>query len=131
MITIKGKDYPYSDDEVINFAEGLVGFPDLRRAVVIPMDEYEPFCWLVSVEDERNAFIVVNAREIFADYHPAVDAPAQSEMKTLTIVKISSDWQKTTFNLRAPILIDTASRRGSQFILTDNTYSLAEPVPQN
>jgi flagellar assembly factor FliW len=131
MITIKGKAYAYRDDEVINFAEGLVGFPDMRRAVVVPMDEYEPFCWLVSVEDERNAFIVVDANEIFADYHPWASGMERPGVKTLAMVKISSDWQKTTFNLRAPIVIDSASRHGSQFILTDSRYSLAEPVPQS
>ena len=132
MITIKGKEYAYDENEVVNFAEGLVGLPEMRRAVVIPMAEYEPFCWLASVEDETNRFIVVNPHEIFAGYQTAVPAGSMAEdLKTLAIVKISSDWQKTTVNLRAPIVIDTASGRGTQFVLTESSYSLTEPISQD
>lgn len=132
MINIKGKEYAYDENEVVNFAEGLVGLPEMRRAVVIPMAEYEPFCWLASVEDETNRFIVVNPHEIFAGYQTAVPAGSTVEdLKTLAIVKISSDWQKTTVNLRAPIVIDTARGRGTQFVLTESSYSLTEPISQD
>src|SRR5688572_27161886 len=117
MITIKEKEYTYNESEIINFAEGLIGLPEMRRAVLIPMDEYEPFCWLTSLDDEKNRFIVVNPREIFAGYEPFASKDAESEMQTLAIVKMSSDWQKTTINLRAPIFINAETRRGAQFVL--------------
>jgi flagellar assembly factor FliW len=132
MITIKEKEYFYEETEVLNFAEGLIGLPEMRRAVLIPLDEFAPFCWLASVDDEKNRFIVVNPQEIYGDYRP--DAPgalSSSELKTLAIVKISSDWTKTTVNLRAPIFIDAETKCGVQSILTDNNYQLAESLPLN
>jgi len=132
MITIKEKEYTYNESEIINFAEGLIGLPEMRRAVLIPMDEYSPFCWLTSVDDEKSRFVVVNPREIFAGYEPfASNDSAASEMQALAIVKISSDWQKTTVNLRAPIFINPETKRGAQFVLTESSYSLAEALPQN
>jgi flagellar assembly factor FliW len=132
IVTIKGKEYFYDETEVLHFAEGLIGLPEMRRAVLIPLEEYEPFCWLASLDDERNRFIVVNPQEIFADYQP--QAPAvlnREELKTFTIVTISSDWTQTTINLRAPIFIDARAKRGVQSILTDTSYRLAEALPQN
>ena len=132
MITIKDKEYFYDEAEVLNFAEGLIGLPEMRRAVLIPLDEYQPFCWLASLDDEKNRFIVVNPQAIFADYHPSAPSSLnEMELQTLAIVKISSDWTKTTINLRAPIFIDAQNKRGVQSILTDTSYRLAEALPQN
>ena len=131
MITIKEKEYSYNEDQVLNFNEGLVGLPEMRKAVLIPMDEYAPFCWLASVDDEKIRFVVVNPSDIFAGYDVDSVESNMGTTKTLTIVKISSDWTKTTVNLRAPIFIDTAGKRGAQHILTESNYSLAEPIPQN
>ncbi len=132
MITIKEKDYSYDESEIINFAEGLIGLPEMRRAVLIPMDEYAPFCWLASVDAEKNRFVVVNPHEIFAGYEPlAAKDLTDAAMQTLAIVKISSDWQKTTINLRAPIFINAETNSGAQTVLTDSEYQLAESLPQN
>lgn len=127
MITIKEKEYIYDEAEVLNFAEGLIGLPEMRRAVLIPLDEYQPFCWLASLDDEKNRFLVVNPNEIYSDYEPA--ASHESKLKTLTIVKISSDWTKTTVNLRAPIFINAETKSGFQSVLPETKYNLAETLP--
>ncbi len=128
-ITIQEKEYFYDEREIINFAEGLIGLPEMRRAVLIPLPECEPFCWLASLDDEKNRFIVVNPHEIFADYQPfAPEAVRQA--KTLAMVKVSTDWTKTTINLRAPVFIDAEKKRGAQCVLTESTYQLAEALPQ-
>lgn len=104
----------------------------MRRAVLIPIAEFKPFCWLASMEDEKARFIVVNPHEIFTDYNPSDFAVLkESETKTLVIVKVSSDWQKTTVNLRAPIFINTESNRGVQLVLTESPYRLSEILPKN
>lgn len=132
MITIREKEYFYEESEVLNFAEGLIGLPEMRRAVLIPLDEYAPFCWLASLDDEKNRFIVVNPREIYVDYQPSMPvALSKGELKTLAIVKISSDWTKTTVNLRAPIFINAETNTGVQSILPETSYNLAETLPLN
>lgn len=128
-ITIKEKEYFYDEREIIHFEEGLIGLPEMRRAVLIPLPEYEPFCWLASVDDERNRFIVVNPHEIYLDYEASAPETIQPS-QTLAIVKVDSDWTKTTVNLRAPMFIDTDARRGAQCVLTESDYLLAESLPQ-
>lgn len=131
-ITIKEQEYSYSGDELINFTEGLVGLPEMRRAALIPLPEFEPFFWLASIDDEKTRFIVVDPYEIFSDYDPAAFVRLDAEqIKTLVIVKISSDWEKTTLNLRAPIFINDETKRGVQMVLTESPYNLSEALPQN
>ncbi|MBS1792359.1 MAG: flagellar assembly protein FliW [Acidobacteria bacterium] len=131
-ITIKGYDYEYHDEEIIDFNEGLIGLPEMRHAVLIPLPDYRPFCWLASMDDEKTRFIVVNPYEIFDDYSPAEYAILnESETDVLAIVKIHSDWHKTTINLRAPIFINRASNRGVQLVLTESPYRLSESLPRN
>ena len=130
MINIQGTQYSYDQRDVINFEEGLIGFPEMRRAVLIPLAEYEPFCWLASLDNENIRFVVVNPQQIFADYQPDLES-AKAETQTLAIVKISSDWRKTTVNLRAPIFFSTQTRRAAQVILSNNNYKHAESLPNN
>lgn len=129
MITIKEKEYNYEETEIINFSEGLIGLPEMRRAVLIPVEELQPFCWLASVDDEKNRFIVVNPKEIFAGFEP--EALTEPDIESLAIVKVSSDWRKTTVNLRAPIFVNQKTKRAAQFVLNESGYSLAEQIPQN
>lgn len=132
VITIKGKEIPYDENEIITFAEGLIGMPEMRRAVLVPMDEFEPFCWLASVESEKARFVVVDPNAVFAGYEPfSSEEAASANMQTLAIVKISSDWQKTTVNLRAPLVINKETQIGSQLILSDSKYQFAESLMQN
>jgi len=131
-LKIKGQEYSFLDEEIIDFVEGLVGLPTMRRAVLIPLQEFAPFQWLASLDDEKTRFIVVNPNEIFPEYNAANFAVMnETETKTLVIVKISSDWQKTTVNLRAPLLIDINTNRGVQLILAESPYKLSESLPQN
>jgi flagellar assembly factor FliW len=131
-IIIKGENFSYNDEETIIFNEGLVGLPSIRQAVLVPLPDCEPFFWLASTDDEKFRFVVVNPNEIFPDYNPADFVVLnEAETEVLAIVKISSDWQKTTINLRAPILINKQSNRGVQMILSESPYGLAESLPQN
>lgn len=132
VITIKGTEVPYDESDVITFAEGLIGMPDMRRAVLVPMNEFEPFCWLASVESETARFIVVDPNEVFPDYEPfRAEETAGTDVRTLAIVKISSDWKNTTVNLRAPLVINRQKQIGAQLILSDSKYQFAESLMQN
>jgi len=131
MITINEREYHYDESHILNFAEGLIGLPEMRRAVLIPMEDLGPFSWLASVENEKPHFVVVDPNDIFLDYQTgAADVTDAPNMRTLAIVKISSDWKKTTVNLRAPIFINPETNDGAQMVLTDGKYGFEESIPQ-
>jgi flagellar assembly factor FliW len=135
-ITINHKEYEYDETDVISFAEGLIGLPQLRRAVLIALDDFQPFCWMASLDDEKNRFIVVDPHLIYSGYDPALPADlknqsAENQWELWTIVKISSDWQKTTVNLRAPLFVNRERRSGAQIILSESRFGHAETLPGN
>ena len=128
-IKIANNLHSYEEADVITFPEGLVGLPQVRRAVVVSMSEFEPFCWLAPLDSDELRFVVVDPHKIFDGYVPfARETP--DEM-VYAIVTVSSDWARTTFNLKAPIVVDRQDRSAYQRVLTDGQYHFAETLPQN
>ena len=104
----------------------------MRLAWLVPIDECKPLCRLASVEIENAGFIVVDPHEVFAVYWPfQAEQVGDATVQTFAIVKVSSDWQKTTVNLRAPLVINTEKQIGAQLILSDSKYQFAESLVRN
>ena len=136
-IDIHGTEYFYSEADVIRFDEGLIGLPNFNRAALVALPDYAPFCWLAALDDSNTRFLVVNPHEVFDRFEPPTPADVNSRLDLqkqdsliLSIVKISSDWNKTTINLRAPIFINPISKHGAQAILSETNYKLDESLPQ-
>ncbi len=129
-IKINGTDHSFAEDQIIEFAEGLIGLPQLKRAALVESEEYAPFCWLASLDDENVRFVVVDPAQVFPGYETAGE-DEEDEFAFWAIVKVSSDWRKTTVNLRAPIFVDKRTRRGGQVILTESDYQLEQALPLN
>jgi flagellar assembly factor FliW len=136
-IRIQGKDLHYTETDIVHFDEGLIGMPHLRRMVLINQSDIEPFFWLVSLDDPEAAFLVIDPRAYFPDYAPALpeEVPARLGLAAgeaplvLAIVRLTSDWMKSTINLRAPLLCAARRMRGAQVALTQSAYRLNEPLP--
>ncbi|HET6976328.1 MAG TPA: flagellar assembly protein FliW [Pyrinomonadaceae bacterium] len=136
-ICIQGTELNYDDNDVIVFPEGLIGLPHLKRMVLIRQSFIEPFMWLASLDQDDVAFVVIETKSLFAGFAPSVPADSNfantlSDDETplvLSIVLINSEWRDCTVNLRAPIFISSRMMSGAQVILTDNTYSVSEPLP--
>jgi flagellar assembly factor FliW len=137
VIKIQGTEIEFEDKDVINFAEGLVGFPQLKRMVIVRQDSIEPFMWLASLDHDELAFVVVETGALFGSSTPTLPADANlasligvdEKPVTLAIVLIDSDWQKCTVNLRAPIFVSAQAMAGAQIILNDERYSVRAPLP--
>lgn len=129
-ISIKGTSHTYDDSDVITFTEGLIGLPQIRKAVVVSMNDLKPFRWLAPLDSDETRFVVVNPHEIFDSYQPHLYKPeVKDKSNTLVIVTVASDWRNTTINLRAPIVVDPVRRTASQQILSDSPYHFAESIP--
>ncbi len=123
---------------ILTFPEGIPGFPDHRRFVVLSPDEMTPFQYLQALDDPPIAFLVVNPFLVSAGYEVKL---SDSDMETIgshdtreltvyAVVTIPEDPQESTVNLTAPIVINEQSRRGRQFILHDSGYLVKHPLLQ-
>lgn len=122
------------ESKIIKFNDGIPGFVDLKNYVLIyDEDEKSPFYWLQSIDDTEIAFVMINMFNFMKDYSPLIE---EEELKVLgkydseddifiyNIVVIPNDIKKMSVNLKAPVIINTKTNKGKQFIANNEDYSI-------
>jgi len=112
-----------ADTAVIAFADGLPGFEQQRRFVLLSGPSFEPFTILRGLGPDAPSFATIDPRTIVPDYAPPLgaqdlarlNAEAGGTLVWLAIVSLDPSGQATA-NLRAPVVISPASLRGVQLI---------------
>lgn len=119
-----------NESDVISLPEGLIGFPELTRYVLLDHDTDSPFKWLQSIDDGAMAFVVMSPLTFRPDYTVEV---SEEEISVLTlsnpedavisvIVTIPVDPKKMSANLKAPLIFNLKNRLGKQVIVKDPQY---------
>ena len=125
-----------TSDDVLEFPEGILGFNDLRKFVLLDDPNDEIFAWLQSCEIATVAFPVLEP-EIFAPtYHVALTKHDLEALKMapndrtrcFSIITIPEDPTAMTANLKAPIVLNVRTRNGRQCVLQDNHLAIREPI---
>lgn len=117
--------------DVIELPAGLIGFPELKRYVLLDHDKESPFKWLQSLDDGAIAFVLINPLLFKPDYTVEVteaevsDLTIQSEEDAVisVIVTMPSNPQNMTANLKAPLVFNLKNRKGKQIILNSQEYT--------
>lgn len=127
----------FSVEDVVTLKEGLFGFPDQTRFVVIQHKEGSPFSWLQSVESGDLAFLVIDPGHYVPDYAPempdevakALQIDEETPRLVYTIVTIpKGNPNDMTLNLAGPILINLENRLAKQVVVEDNRYPIRYKV---
>lgn len=126
------------DIPVIELAHPMPGFPDDARFALVRLDEDGVLHGFRSLDSEDLQFVVVPPAPFFPDYAPEIGddvvselgiAPdAAGEVLVLLVVRAGASLADTTVNLRAPLVVNPATRRASQVILEDADLPLAAPL---
>ncbi|GGD21495.1 flagellar assembly factor FliW [Nocardioides daphniae] len=124
------------DLPVIELVHPLPGFPEHRRFALVQLDDDGFLCDLRSLEDPDLRFLVASPVPFFPDYAPEVgdDVVAELEIEdasdvlVLLVLTAGASLAESTANLRAPVLVNTTTRRATQVILDDSTLSVAVPL---
>jgi len=121
-----------SEETIISFPNGILGFPDLTNYALINTDDNSPLKWLQSLDDPTLAFVVTNPNLFKPDY--MVDAYRKDladinvqdaeDVLVLVIVTVPKDPSKMTANLKGPILINTQNRMAKQMVIDNNEYEI-------
>lgn len=121
----------YAEEAVIVLPEGLIGLHDLKHWLLLDMDQDLPMRWLQSL-DRPDFGVPVMPPVFFADeYEVAARKMANggdAELVTLIIATIYPGGERITGNLRAPLVLDVASRRGAQIALDDEQLSTRQDI---
>ena len=120
----------------LNFEKGLLGLELYKNFVLKDIEEVESFK-LLQCEDEPDiGLILVSPFEVEKEYEfeisdaveKQIGAKSVDELLIFTTVNINSDPSKMTTNLRAPIIINRASKKGIQVILNNEQYKIKHPI---
>jgi flagellar assembly factor FliW len=122
------------EEQVLQFPEGLVGFPNEREFVLIPHNSTGFLAWLQSTRSPAVALPVVSAHAFGSKYPDVSIEPAtsalglgeESDDVALMVVLSAPQGQPATVNLLAPILVNVSTRRGAQIILEGSRFSTRE-----
>ena len=121
-------------DSIVEFPDGLLGLHDYRRYVLIDRPS-SPLRWMQSMDLPELAFLVADPQLFLPDYKAEVSASQLSAIGELDINQLAvgvictvpEDPSEATVNLKAPLVVDIASRRGKQVVLNDSPYSIHHP----
>ena len=122
---------------VIEMQEGLIGFERLRRFVVVTPDESSPFRWFQSLDDGSIAFPIIDPWQFKPDYGPTISETDSRQLglsrdtprlvfAVVTIPKQNPHGM--TANLLGPIVVNAATRRGRQVIVTNEQYTTRHSI---
>lgn len=109
-------------DEVILFAEGLIGLEECCRWVFLADAESDVVAWMQSLERPEVALAVVSPRRFMGDYQVRV---ARRELEPLrletvnnahVLVVVGRSEGAVTLNLKAPLVVNLQRRLGRQVV---------------
>ena len=131
VTTTRFGDIEVNESDVIELPAGLIGFPDLKKYILLDHDKESPFKWLQSLDDGAIAFVLINPLLFKPDYTVEVteaevsDLTIQAEEDAVisVIVTMPSNPQNMTANLKAPLVFNLKNRKGKQVILNHGDYT--------
>ena len=124
------------EDDILTFTEGILGFNQLRKFVLLDDPEDEIFAWLQSCELPDIAFPVLEP-DLFATHYKISLTKSELEFlelkslegsRSFCIITIPEDPTLMTANLKAPVIINIKTRRARQCVLQDNDLAIREPI---
>lgn len=129
----------YTEEEIITFANGIFGFEENKQYLLIRFEEENGgLLCLQNLEDMNLAFIVINPFCFLEDYAPQptekdlekIGSPVAETILCYNICVFNEDVQKSSVNLRCPLLINGESRQAIQVVLEDERYSFKQPFQE-
>ncbi len=125
----------FTEELIVRFPKGIIGFEEARNFIIINHEDYEPFRWLISVDQKELGFPLLNPFLVKPDY--GKDLPDQlverlfsseEALDIFCVVTIKGEDGKVTINLKSPIIVDYQTKTGEQIILPSDDIPIALPI---
>ena len=129
-----------NDAKVITFEKGLIGFEDCSRFAIVYETEdkkEKPIMWLQSLDEQALALPIIKPEYIVDEYAPDVEDELvyklgenvkSDDLMIFVTMTVPSDLTKMTCNLKAPIIINTATMKAVQAVAANEDYVVLFPV---
>lgn len=121
----------YTEKEIINFVHPIFGFDQYKKYIILLDDQIkDSICWLQSIDNPEVCFIILEISSMYKNesFKSFLKEIGEEESHSVFgICVISEDIQKSTVNMRSPILINEKTQKAIQIIL-DGNYKLKQPL---
>ena len=126
------------EEKIITFDRGLIGLTDYKKFTILYDCEKEEsnVSWLQCVEEPTLALPVIKPWIVKEDYNPVVEDELLNHLGELTednlvlllTMTVPTDIKQMSVNLKAPIIINADTRKGSQIICENQDYEVKYKV---
>ena len=126
------------EKDVINFTDGLLGFEQLKKFIIVDPSDETLILWLQSVDSADVAFPILEPKLFKGDYKVRlsanelrslnIDSTKGKETLVYCILTIPQDIVAISANLKAPIVINAETQVARQVVLQENEYSVKFPM---
>ncbi len=123
-----------SDERIITFPKGILGFPSQRRFCLLQPADDALFFWLQSVDEPSLAFVVTDPNAFIADYTVPIREEQMVELKLSALedaqvfVIVNKVEGSLTGNLQGPLIINTLGRVAEQMVLAEKRWTTREKL---
>ena len=128
-----------SEDKIITFPGGIIGFPEMQKFTLIFDEEKGTNAgirWMQSLDEAGFALPVMDPLVVKADYNPEVDDEllkglgniGPDNLLVLVTVTVPADLTKMSVNLQGPIVINVEERKACQVIIDGEDYPIKYPI---
>lgn len=133
------------EEKIITLEGGMIGLPEYQKFALIFDEEKgqkeSSIMWFQSMDDPGTAFPVMHPNLVKPDYNPTVNDElllplgelTEANTYVLVTMTAAADVKETSVNLKAPIIINTDTRKGCQMIVEDDypvKYRIYEAVKE-
>jgi flagellar assembly factor FliW len=127
------------EKKLINFESGIPGLDEYHRYAILQFEESYPIIWLQSVDNGGICLPVLDTFAVLSGYVFDIDDKDARELglvkreglHVVSVLVIPDDIQRMTVNLAAPIIINTATGKAKQIMLSGGDYNVRAPIFQD
>lgn len=124
------------DGDIIEFPNGLMGFENRTKFVLLNIPDNPYFKVLQDVEDSFIGFLVTNPWEFYSDYDIIIpdeeiirlEIQGEKDFMIYNIITVKASFKDSTVNLMAPVIINKNKNIGKQIIINDSIYHTKHPL---
>lgn len=120
-----------SESDLLNFPDGIFGFPDLTKYILLSYENDENSIFVLqSAQKPEVSFVILNPVFLCPEYTPvltpeelsALEAKHAEELSYYVICVVRKNYLDNTVNLKCPLVINPITRKGIQVIMDGTAY---------
>lgn len=123
-------------DDIIEFPQGILGFPEYKKYCLIDPADDTLILWLLCLDNPEVCFPVLEPKVFRPDYAVRLSGAEMRDLQLTTLKKaavysiltIPENISEMTANLKAPLVINLEEQIAKQAVLQENDYNIKHPM---